>query len=74
MLVADIKLTDEAQKLVDDNKDVVFQETDVTKWDQLKRIVTVSKDKLGSTPDVYVAGAGVFEPVLFSSTTLIDLC
>jgi hypothetical protein len=31
--------------------------------DELKRIVTGAKEHFGSTPDVYVPGAGVFEPV-----------
>lgn len=63
VLIADLALIDEAQKLVDSSKNVKFQKTDVTKWDQLKSIVTVCRDHFGSTPDVYVAGAGVFEPV-----------
>jgi hypothetical protein len=31
--------------------------------DELNRIVTGAKEHFGSTPDVYVPGAGVFEPV-----------
>jgi NAD(P)-dependent dehydrogenase (short-subunit alcohol dehydrogenase family) len=32
VLLADVKLTDEAQKLVDGSKNIVFQKTDVTNW------------------------------------------
>ncbi|KAK5165701.1 uncharacterized protein LTR77_008624 [Saxophila tyrrhenica] len=62
VVIADLALTSEAEKLVNDNDSVIFQKTDVTKWDQLKALVTGPKEKFGSIPEVYVAGAGVFEP------------
>jgi hypothetical protein len=36
---------------------------DAVRRDELKRIATGAKEHFGSTPDVYVPGAGVFEPV-----------
>ena len=62
VVVADLALTDEARKMVDSTGNIIYQQTDVSKWDELHRLVTVAKEKFGSTPDVYVAGAGVFEP------------
>ena len=62
VVVADIALTPEAKELVDSSDKLVYQETDVSKWTHLHRLVSVAKEKFGSTPDVYVAGAGVFEP------------
>ena len=59
---ADLRMTPEGKKLLEGYDNVVFQETDATKWDQLQRLVTISKEKFGATPDVYVGGAGVFEP------------
>jgi len=67
ILIADLALTDAAQKLVDAEEDVVFQKTDVAQWDQLQRIIDVAKERFGEVPDVYVAGAGVFEPVCLVS-------
>ena len=42
---------------------MIYIKTDVAKWSELENIVTVSKDVLGDVPDVYVAGAAVYEPV-----------
>lgn len=63
VVVGDVALTADAQKMVDSEENIVYQKTDVTKWDELHRLVTVAKEKFGTTPDVYIAGAGVFEPV-----------
>lgn len=57
-----MRLTPEAESLVD-GKTAIFLKTDVAKWSELERIVVVSRDVLGDVPDVYVAGAAVFEPV-----------
>ncbi|QKX57556.1 uncharacterized protein TRUGW13939_04673 [Talaromyces rugulosus] len=61
VLIADLQLTPEAESLVD-GKTVIYLKTDVARWAELENIVTVSKDVLGDVPDVYVAGAAVFEP------------
>ncbi len=62
VVVADIAQLPEAKELVDGSENVIYQQTDVSKWSDLQRLVTVAKEKFGKTPDVYVAGAGVFEP------------
>lgn len=62
VLIADLRLTQEAETLVD-GKTLVYLKTDVAKWSELENIVTVSKDVFGDVPDVYVAGAAVFKPV-----------
>ncbi|KAL4936619.1 hypothetical protein BDV06DRAFT_89593 [Aspergillus oleicola] len=61
VLIADLRLTPESESIVD-GKTVIYLKTDVAKWSDLENIVTVSKEKLGDVPDVYVAGAAVFEP------------
>lgn len=63
VLIADLSLTPDTEKWAKDNSNVAFQKTDVMKWKDLHNIVTVAKEKFGKTPDVYVAGAGVLEPV-----------
>lgn len=62
IIIADLQLTDEAQKLVDENKQIVFQRCDVTKRQDLERLVQTSIETFNDVPDVYIAGAGVFEP------------
>lgn len=62
IVVADLRLTEEAQKLVDDNKNVVFQQCDVTKRQDLEKLIQSSIEAFNDVPDVYIAGAGVFEP------------
>jgi NAD(P)-dependent dehydrogenase (short-subunit alcohol dehydrogenase family) len=65
IIIGDVKLTPEAEAFVSkaDSDRIVFQPCDVTKWDQLKRLVFTSEEKYGDVPDVWIAGAGVFEPV-----------
>lgn len=62
VVVADIAQTPEAKELVEGSENLVYQKCDVSKWSDLHQLVTVAKEKFGKTPDVYVAGAGVFEP------------
>ncbi|KAJ0420304.1 hypothetical protein BJY00DRAFT_323979 [Aspergillus carlsbadensis] len=57
VVIADLKLSDEAERLVDGSK-VVFVETNVANWADLQSIIKL----LGDVPDIYVAGAGIFEP------------
>jgi NAD(P)-dependent dehydrogenase (short-subunit alcohol dehydrogenase family) len=72
VLIADLKLTAEAEAFVaaystaitpGKGKRVVFVKCDVTKRADLENLVAVSREEWGDVPDVYVAGAGVFEPV-----------
>ena len=63
-MIGDLQLNQDAQKLVDGSgSNTVFKKTDVTNWKELNELVSLAKKKFGSTPDVYIAGAGIFEPV-----------
>ena len=65
VLIADLKLTKEAEEFV--NKAgprlVVFAKCDVTKRTDLENLAKASQKAFNDTPDVWIAGAGVFEPV-----------
>lgn len=65
MVAADIKLTAEGEGFLKESnpKTVVFTKCDVTKRADLENLVKVSKDAFGDVADIWVAGAGVFEPV-----------
>lgn len=65
MVVADLKLNGQAEAFMKshDGKDLVFQRCDVTKRADLERLVEIAEEKWGEVPDVYMASAGVFEPV-----------
>jgi len=71
VLIADIKLLLEAQDLIrspDTAGRVAYAKCDVCKWDQLERLPSEVESAFGqgATADVWVAGAGVFEPNLSS--------
>ncbi|KAL6917923.1 hypothetical protein FSHL1_009352 [Fusarium sambucinum] len=69
VLIADIKLRSEAQKLMEQHPftgdngkaGVLFQETDVASWPQLTTAWGTTLEKFPSV-DIVVAGAGIFEP------------
>lgn len=65
VIIADIKLTTEAEEFVKEagDKVVIFETCDVTKRADLENLATVSSAKFHDVPDVWIAGAGVFEPV-----------
>ena len=64
IVMADIKLTQEAQEFLFDNKSgVLSYQCDVTKWASLSGGFEFSKASLGDVPDVVVPCAGIFEPV-----------
>lgn len=65
-IIADLRLTQEAEEYMKTAKGVVFAKCDVTKWADLQNLITVSQKEFGDVPDIYVAGAGVFEPVRLS--------
>ena len=65
VLIADLKLTDEAEdinKQASDN--AAFMKCDVSKWDDLEAIPSEVEKAFGkgSVADIWVAGAGIFEP------------
>ena len=65
LVIADLKLTDEGQKFVQTSSSerVVFAKCDVRKRSELENLIAVSRERFGIIPEVYIAGAGVFEPV-----------
>ncbi|OAG36491.1 hypothetical protein AYO21_09298 [Fonsecaea monophora] len=63
VVVADLRLTAEAQDLVDTSPNAVFKKCDVADWKDLQNLVGTAVQEFGDVPDVYVAGAGVFEPL-----------
>ncbi|KAK4542110.1 hypothetical protein LTR36_007141 [Oleoguttula mirabilis] len=65
VLVADIKLLPEAEKLVDSsNGNATFMKCDVSDWSDLEAIPSEVFKAFGpgAVADVWIAGAGVFEP------------
>ena len=71
MIIADLRLTGEAREFLEEAGDnVVFAECDVAVWADLQNLVKVSEREFGDVPDVYVAGAGVFEPVCPPTSSL----
>lgn len=62
MLIADLALRPEAQKLVDKHTTgsprAVFVQTDVTQWTQLERMFEVARREFGGV-DVVCPGAGI---------------
>jgi NADP-dependent 3-hydroxy acid dehydrogenase YdfG len=64
VIIADLRLTKEAEDfLATAGVSVVFQPCDVVKRSDLESLIAVSQERFGDVPDVYIAGAGVFEPV-----------
>lgn len=68
VLIGDLKLTPEAEAFLHATEassrpgSVVFQACDVTRWQDLRALVSASVRELGAVPDVYCPCAGVFEP------------
>ena len=70
VIVADLKLTEDGERFMagEGAKAAVFAECDVTKRADLENLLKISELEFGDVPDIYVAGAGVFEPVSISNT------
>lgn len=68
VLIGDLKLTPDAEVFLHASEassrpgSVVFQRCDVTNWQELRALVSVSVREFGEVPDVYCPCAGVFEP------------
>ncbi|KAH8668177.1 hypothetical protein BGZ60DRAFT_505571 [Tricladium varicosporioides] len=64
VIVADLKLTSDGEKFMSGEgaKAARFVKCDVSKRADLENLVTASQKEFGDVPDVYIAGAGVFEP------------
>jgi NAD(P)-dependent dehydrogenase (short-subunit alcohol dehydrogenase family) len=71
VIVADLKLTEDGEKFMkgEGAKAAVFAKCDVAKRADLENLIRVSEKEFGDVPDIYIAGAGVFEPV-----SLFRLC
>ena len=63
VIIADISLTKKAQEVIDADSDIVYQKCDVIKWNDLQALIDDCKTNFGDVPDVFVASAGVLEPV-----------
>lgn len=66
VIVADIKLTNDGEdflKIAGAKGAAIFVKCDVTKRADLENLVRASEEQFGDVPDVWIAGAGVFEPV-----------
>jgi NAD(P)-dependent dehydrogenase (short-subunit alcohol dehydrogenase family) len=68
VLIGDLKLTPEGEAFIasqasSSRRAAIFAKCDVTKRADLENLVSVAEKEWGAVPDVYVAGAGVFEPV-----------
>jgi len=65
VIIADLKLTEDGDKFMkgEGAKSAIFAKCDVTKRADLENLIAVSEKEYGDVPDVYIAGAGVFEPV-----------
>lgn len=67
VIIADLRLTEDAKEAVRSDQDIIFLPCNVTVWKDLQAIIDTSLARFGDVPDVYVASAGVFEPVGFLS-------
>jgi NAD(P)-dependent dehydrogenase (short-subunit alcohol dehydrogenase family) len=65
VIVADLKLTEDGEKFMkgEGAKAAIFTKCDVVKRADLENLITVSEKEFGDVPDIYIAGAGVFDPV-----------
>ncbi|KAH7351467.1 hypothetical protein BKA66DRAFT_575561 [Pyrenochaeta sp. MPI-SDFR-AT-0127] len=59
VIIADLRLSEDAGTF---DENMVFQQCDVSKWSDLQQLTRVALEHYGDVPDVFVAGAGVFEP------------
>jgi NAD(P)-dependent dehydrogenase (short-subunit alcohol dehydrogenase family) len=69
VIIADLRLTEDAEEAVQSDQNIIFLHCDVAIWKDLQGIIDTSLERFGDVPDVYVASAGVFEPVSFLGGT-----
>lgn len=64
IIIAGLDISPEAQDLLNKYENAArFVQCDVAKWPDLQNLPTLSKKELGTVPDVWVANAGIYEPV-----------
>lgn len=67
IVIADKTLSPEAAELFKGAEEqIVFQQCDVSDWTELEGLVPLAVKAFGDVPEIYVPGAGVFEPVGFA--------
>lgn len=76
ILIADLRLHNSATAWIstldsDKKPQVVFRETDVTKWSQLESLFDVYEEQFGGTPYLVCTAAGLYEPVGVSNQTVL---
>ncbi|KAF1961034.1 NAD(P)-binding protein [Byssothecium circinans] len=62
VLVADLRTTADFDKLASSDPNIVYMQTDVTKWSDFQKLFAVCEEKWNDVPDAYGICAGVFEP------------
>lgn len=68
VVIGDLKLSPDAEAFVrttessDRPRSIIFQTCDVTRWADLRALISSSVREFGEVPDVYCPCAGVFEP------------
>lgn len=72
MIIADLRLTGDAQEAIIEDTGITFRSCDVSRWADLQGLVDVSRQDFGGTPDIYIASAGVFEPVRCIKSLYMD--
>ena len=71
VLIADLRLrpgTGAYLKEHETSGRLIYAQCDVANWKDLKSLIGLSEKHFGDIPDVYVAGAGLFEKVRLAST------
>lgn len=63
VIIADLKLNPDSERLVHENSNVSFYKCDVRNWKELEALIPYSEAQFGDVPDVYAANAGVGESV-----------
>lgn len=65
VIMADLSRTTESTRIIKESRDRIrFLQCDVSNWQDLKNIVPFSESEFHTSPDVYVANAGISDKVL----------
>ena len=71
VLIADLRLRPEAEAYLKEHEAsgrLIYAQCDVANWKDLKSLIGLSEKHFGDIPDVYIAGAGLFEKVSLART------
>ena len=61
VLVSDIRATSDFDKLAAANPDIVYVQSDVTRWADFERLFKACEERWNDVPDAYGICAGLFE-------------